>query len=202
MSFSTPTTSKPVSTRWATDSEPTRPPEPVTVASGNSLLSMKVGRMVPHRSEVAASSQREFGGRTRARKADRSALRRVQETLELGQALGRADLVEALADLVARQPALAAESVKQISEVCRLVRRDLAGNVAGEDREAVVDPLEVSLGLRIAGHELAVEVGVASIPSILVPENGHQHWLPRRAKGVVHGREIDPQIGVPVEHRV
>ncbi len=32
MSFSIPTTSRPDSTRWRTDSEPIRPPEPVTMA--------------------------------------------------------------------------------------------------------------------------------------------------------------------------
>ena len=34
MSFSTPTTSKPSSAKWRTDSEPMRPPEPVTMAMG------------------------------------------------------------------------------------------------------------------------------------------------------------------------
>jgi hypothetical protein len=34
MSFSMPTTSKPASTKWATDSDPMRPPDPVTIATG------------------------------------------------------------------------------------------------------------------------------------------------------------------------
>ena len=34
MSFSTPMTSKPRSAKWRTDSEPMRPPEPVTMAMG------------------------------------------------------------------------------------------------------------------------------------------------------------------------
>src|SRR5438034_4913176 len=100
----------------------------------------------------------------RARRVGRFALARVQRTLELGQALRRSDLVEALVDLVARQAALAAEPGKQIGEIRRLAGRDLARNVAREDREAVVHPLEISLCLGIAGQELAVEVGVAPVP--------------------------------------
>ena len=39
MSFSTPTTSKPSSQRNAAHSEPTRPPDPVTIATGTSISS-------------------------------------------------------------------------------------------------------------------------------------------------------------------
>src|SRR6478752_3902116 len=37
MSFSIPTTSKPAAVKWATASEPIRPPEPVTIATGIGL---------------------------------------------------------------------------------------------------------------------------------------------------------------------
>ena len=38
MSFSMPITSKPASTKWATDSEPISPPEPVTIGDGHARL--------------------------------------------------------------------------------------------------------------------------------------------------------------------
>src|SRR6188472_328236 len=40
MSFSRPTTSKPASTKYATDSEPISPPEPVTIATDTSATSV------------------------------------------------------------------------------------------------------------------------------------------------------------------
>src|SRR5947208_15161208 len=40
MSFSTPITSKPASTRWDTVSDPTRPPDPVTIASAKAALTL------------------------------------------------------------------------------------------------------------------------------------------------------------------
>jgi hypothetical protein len=47
MSFSSPTTSKPSSTKCRTDSEPTNPPEPVTI------VVLSAGRAYPvHRREL------------------------------------------------------------------------------------------------------------------------------------------------------
>ena len=49
MSLSTPMTSKPASTKWRTDSDPTSPPDPVTIATGIAGPSSRVNAISENR---------------------------------------------------------------------------------------------------------------------------------------------------------
>ncbi len=104
----------------------------------------------------------------------------------------RADLVEALGRLVARQPPWAARPRGR-----RRGRLGAGQRVRRQHGEPVVDPVHARRrALVVAQHAPVAVDGVAGVPAARVAKHGHQPGQPSPARDRA---VVDPQVGVAVE---
>src|SRR6266404_3964216 len=114
----------------------------------------------------------------------------------------RPDFIKALVNFVAGQFSALGKLFENDPQIKPLVCRIVLKNGLAANRKSVIDIAHLRKAFRfgISTDRSVFEPNIASIPSVIVPEDGHQGRLSALSKMGRHRLVINGQIGVAVKH--